>query len=230
MLPGAGLAEFYRCHRYAALFYTLLLTLAAAPFLAAFGFSGDALQLLLAFNVLVALLGVPGHAWRTLLMIVLAAVVAVRVAPASMVREELATGAVLAGSGLALVVIVSAIRFALSARTIHAEEIYAALSVYVLAGLFFGALHWAVAMTWPGSFADAGGSGTAPGLSLATAVYFSFVTLATLGYGDVVPRTEVARGLAVLEAVGGQLYVAVTVARLVGARLTPGPDSPPPTP
>ena len=43
--------------------------------------------------------------------------------------------------------------------------------------------------------------------------------LATLGYGDVVPRTEVARGVAVLEAVGGQLYVAVTIARLVGAQL-----------
>jgi voltage-gated potassium channel Kch len=45
------------------------------------------------------------------------------------------------------------------------------------------------------------------------------VTLATLGYGDVVPRTEVARGLAVLEAVGGQLCIAVTIARLVGAQL-----------
>ena len=45
------------------------------------------------------------------------------------------------------------------------------------------------------------------------------MTLATLGYGDVVPRTELARGVAVLEAVGGQFYVAVTIARLVGAQL-----------
>ena len=46
-------------------------------------------------------------------------------------------------------------------------------------------------------------------------MYFSFVTLATLGYGDIVPRTDVARGLAIVEGVGGQLFLAVLVARLV---------------
>jgi hypothetical protein len=51
--------------------------------------------------------------------------------------------------------------------------------------------------------------------SLTQAFYFSFVTLATLGYGDVVPLGEVARGLAIIEAVAGQLYLAVMVARLV---------------
>ena len=49
-------------------------------------------------------------------------------------------------------------------------------------------------------------------------VYFSFVTLATLGYGDIVPLTATARGLAVIEAIGGQLYIAVLVARLVSLR------------
>ena len=48
-----------------------------------------------------------------------------------------------------------------------------------------------------------------------SAIYFSFVTLATLGYGDIVPRTDVARGLAIVEGVGGQLSLAVMVARLV---------------
>jgi len=43
------------------------------------------------------------------------------------------------------------------------------------------------------------------------------VTLATLGYGDIVPNSDLTRGLAVFEAVAGQLYVAVIVARLVGA-------------
>ena len=46
-------------------------------------------------------------------------------------------------------------------------------------------------------------------------MYFSFVTLATLGYGDIVPRTEVAQGLAIVEGVGGQLFLAVLIARLV---------------
>src|SRR5258705_212542 len=45
--------------------------------------------------------------------------------------------------------------------------------------------------------------------------YFSFVTLATLGYGDVTPVTALAGTLASMEAIGGQLYIAITVARLV---------------
>ena len=61
----------------------------------------------------------------------------------------------------------------------------------------------------PGSFAPAGN------FSRMSAIYFSFVTLATLGYGDIVPRSDVARGLAIVEGVGGQLFLAVLVARLV---------------
>ena len=48
-----------------------------------------------------------------------------------------------------------------------------------------------------------------------SAIYFSFVTIATLGYGDIVPRSDLARGLTILEGVGGQLFLAVMVARLV---------------
>jgi hypothetical protein len=108
-------------------------------------------------------------------------------------------------------------------RVVSAEQIYAALSAYLLAGLCFGVLHWAIGITWPGSLVEAGTGGTPAGFPLSTAIYYSFVTLATLGYGDVVPKTEVARGVAVLEAVGGQLYIAVMIARLVGAQLqTPG--------
>lgn len=212
------LANLYSGHRYAALFYTLILTLAAAPLLTALHFSGDLLQLFLAFNLLVALTGLPDHTSRTLLIGLAAAVVALRFAPASVVGEGVATATVAAGSGLALVAVVSTIRFALSAAAVDAEHIYAALSAYLLAGVFFGVVHWAIASTWPGSYGDAGTVGAA-GLSLATAIYFSFVTLATLGYGDVVPKTDVARGVTVLEAVAGQLYIAVTIARLVGARI-----------
>lgn len=52
--------------------------------------------------------------------------------------------------------------------------------------------------------------------------YFSFVTLATLGYGDVTPVTVLAGTLAWLEAITGQLYLAVTVARLVALSLAEG--------
>jgi hypothetical protein len=219
-------ANAYWSRRYAVLFYTLILTLAAAPLLTALHFSADLLQIFLAFNLLMALLGVRGRSWRMVLVLLAAVAVGLRAVPASAVGEGLATGALVVCSAIALLAVVSAIRFALRARTIDSEHIYAALSAYILAGLFFGVLHWAIAIAWPGSLAEAGPSGAPVGVSLSTAIYYSFVTLATLGYGDVVPKTEVARGLAVLEAVGGQLYIAVTIARLVGAGLqTPGHGS-----
>jgi len=48
------------------------------------------------------------------------------------------------------------------------------------------------------------------------AVYFSFITLATVGYGDIIPTSVEMRSLAILETVSGQIYLAVLIARLVG--------------
>jgi hypothetical protein len=223
-VAGRRLTRTYASHRYAILFYTLLLTLGAAPLLTALHIDTDLLQIFLAFNLLVALLDVPDQRWRILLMLLAAVAVGLRAAPPSMVGVGLATGALVASTGIALLAATSAIRFALRARVINAEQIYAALSAYLLAGLFFGVAHWATASAWPGSFGEAGAGDTPPGFRLSTAIYFSFVTLATLGYGDVVPKTEIARGLAVLEAIGGQLYIAVMIARLVGIQIQgPGP-------
>jgi hypothetical protein len=63
-------------------------------------------------------------------------------------------------------------------------------------------------------------------------MYFSFVTLCTVGYGDILPVHPVARSLAMLEAVTGPLYIAILLARLVTLAVTPGPaggagDGPP---
>jgi voltage-gated potassium channel Kch len=62
---------------------------------------------------------------------------------------------------------------------------------------------------------------TASSFSRTAATYYSFVTLATIGYGDIVPRTDVARGLAIVEGVGGQLFLAVLVARLLSLYSAP---------
>ncbi len=51
-------------------------------------------------------------------------------------------------------------------------------------------------------------------------IYFSFVTLATLGYGDIVPLSATARALSIIEAVFGQFYIAILVAGLVAAYIT----------
>ena len=54
--------------------------------------------------------------------------------------------------------------------------------------------------------------------------YFSFVTLATVGYGDIVPDTPMARTLALLEAMVGQFYLVALVGRLVGLHIVHGKD------
>ena len=79
-----------------------------------------------------------------------------------------------------------------------------ALLFTVIAELRPGSFHFAVAR--PPEFAAR---------PLADMVYYSFVTLATLGYGDIVPLSPSAKGLAILEAIVGQIYLVVVVARLV---------------
>ncbi|MFL6735390.1 MAG: potassium channel family protein [Sphingomicrobium sp.] len=110
-----------------------------------------------------------------------------------------------------LLAAVGAMRFAVGAKSVNSETIYAALSTYLLAGLFFGQIYWSIEQQWPGSL-----SGPDP-VTDATTVYYSFVTLATLGYGDFLPRSDLARGVATFEVIGGQLFLAVMVARLIGA-------------
>ncbi|HEY7204762.1 MAG TPA: potassium channel family protein [Methylomirabilota bacterium] len=221
MSPTGPLAAAYARRRYAVLFYTLLITLGAAPLLAALHFSTDLLQILLVLSLFAALLGVPDQRWRGLLMVVAAIALGLRAAPTSAVGSGLAAGALVVACAIAVVAGVSALRFAMRTAVVDAEHLYAALSVYLLAGLLFGVVHWATEQAWPGSLTDAAGRAAGAPLSLSAAIYYSFVTLATLGYGDIVPRSEMARGVAVLEAIGGQLYVAVLVANLVGSRLLP---------
>ncbi|HKE23604.1 MAG TPA: ion channel [Bryobacteraceae bacterium] len=120
---------------------------------------------------------------------------------------------------LAILAAVSSLRFALQGKYANTERIGAALSAYLLAGQIFGVGYWQIGQLRAGSFAAAGVPAAAGALDLPTCVYFSFVTLATLGYGDIVPLTPTARSLAASEAIIGQLYLAVLIARLVGGRL-----------
>jgi hypothetical protein len=91
---------------------------------------------------------------------------------------------------------------------ITVRTLAAALSVYLLLGLAFGVAHVLVDAVVPDAY-------SAP-LTGSDAVYLSFVTLTTVGYGDLVPLADPARGVAVLEAVLGQLYLVAGVALVVG--------------
>jgi hypothetical protein len=93
---------------------------------------------------------------------------------------------------------------------VNAQSVSAAICVYLLLGLFFMFVYGVVAVLSDGPFFAQGVEGTRP-----LRVYFSYVTLATLGYGDYTPAGDLGRSLAVTEAIVGQLYLVTVVALLV---------------
>jgi len=113
-------------------------------------------------------------------------------------------------------VLVVILRHILMEREVTGDLIMAAACAYFLFGLVWAFIFHLLEVVQQGSF-------TIPAnlrYDFPTFLYFSFVTLATLGYGDITPVSPQARSLAVLEAVMGQLYLAVTIARLVGIHIS----------
>lgn len=106
---------------------------------------------------------------------------------------------------------------------VNAQSIMGALCIYLLLGMAFTFTYDAVASLGDGAFFANGSDGTA-----FERLYFSYVTLATLGYGDYTAGTTLGRSLAVFEVLLGQLFLVTAVALLVGtlvaARREP-PDS-----
>jgi hypothetical protein len=200
----------YRHHRYGILFYSLLLSLAVLPL----GFSGGLFQIFLGLNLIAAVAAVRAGFIRRAALVLVFIALAARLGAFWFSEEMLSTGSLALWGIIALLAAASALVFALRGQHIGGEQIYAALSVYLLAGFFFGLLYFVMDQLAPGALAVSGASGP-DRISTGTAIYFSFVTLASLGYGDVLPLSDPARGLAVIEVVGGQLYLAVMVARLV---------------
>jgi hypothetical protein len=106
--------------------------------------------------------------------------------------------------------------------TVSADSIYGAFCCYLLIGLVFGNVYCMIETALPGSFR--GGEQFAAQIQEADRRhflldYFSFITLTTVGYGQITPANDVARGVAVVEAIAGQFYIAVLVAELIGKRV-----------
>jgi hypothetical protein len=113
-------------------------------------------------------------------------------------------------------VAITLLRHVIRAREVDAEILFGAACIYLFFALLWGFLYELVETLQPGSLAVAGRPLTAADRSGGAVMYYSFVTLTTLGYGDIVPVNQFARVLAMLEAVLGQLFMVFLVARLVG--------------
>ena len=97
--------------------------------------------------------------------------------------------------------------------------LYGAVSVYLLIGLTFANAHFLLETITPGSYHCQSTQCDAD-YQMSAYVYFSFVTLTTMGYGDIIPATRIAGMLSYMEAITGQMYVAILMARLVGMHIS----------
>lgn len=205
-----GLVEIYLHHRFGWLFLALMLTLGAAPALRMV-MPNFPLEPMLALTLLAAIASAATERWFRLLLLLGVAFIVTRGIQVLTGGQALLSLSQIVWVLAAVLATAIAVRHALRGGPVDAEHIFAALDAYLLAGLIFGMCYWLLDQTWPASFSPA----SETPLTLPLAIYFSFVTMATLGYGDVVPVSDLARALAILEAVGGQLYLVVLVARLV---------------
>jgi hypothetical protein len=138
-------------------------------------------------------------------------------------QPELVPPAVFLTAGLALIafVVANLLRFVLRAPSVNADVLCASISAYLMLGLLWTMAYWLVDQFTPGAFSFNTTSGRKETMAGFNAFYFSFITLSTVGYGDITPVSKVARMLAATEAITGLLYVAVLIARLVGLYSTP---------
>ena len=96
-------------------------------------------------------------------------------------------------------------------RRVSAQVVMGALCIYFLIGMLFAAIYTAIGRIDPDALFSNGVDGT-----IQEHLYFSFVTMTTLGYGDLAPAEPLARTVAVVEALLGQLYLVTVIAMLVG--------------
>ena len=112
---------------------------------------------------------------------------------------------------------INILRIILKSETVTRETIFAAIVAYLLIALMWAFLYMILELVSPGSFSfpDNGFQGETMRYE-----YLSFVTITTLGYGDITPVTDKASALVIIEAVIGQIYLVVLVAWLVGMHVS----------
>ena len=145
-----------------------------------------------------------------------ASIARVFVAPEELIVQAAADVALVVSGAL---VLIKAIQRMLQAAVVTAALISAAVTVYLLAGVIWTIGFHALETLHPESFVI---SGRSVPVNAGELTYFSFVTLTTLGYGDIRPATPIAGSLATLEAVFGQVFFVVLLGRLVSLHIAQG--------
>ena len=112
--------------------------------------------------------------------------------------------------------LVSLLRAVVRAEQVTRDTIYGAISIYLLMAIAWAAAYWLLLTLQPDAIVMDATRHPHHTMDWSDCVFYSFVTLTSLGYGDILPMTPQARSLSMLEAVSGIMYIATLIARLVG--------------
>ncbi len=108
------------------------------------------------------------------------------------------------------------LHFILKSEDVKRDVLYGAVSIYMLIGGVFGSIFSMIELILPGSFYINPAHNIDGIINWIDLLYYSYVTLTTLGYGDIIPVTSYARYTAILEAIIGVMFLAIIISRLVG--------------
>ena len=208
------------------LLITIILLMIATPFLEDLP-RGDLIEAISLTLVMVsAVVAVGGHR-RTLVIAIILVVPAVVGKWLNNVRPDLVSPVFFLAFSMVyfVFVVVQLLRFILRAPRVDNNVLCAGLSGYLMLGLLWVPAYLMVARTNPAAFVMTAGSDAGAPMDGFHSFYFSFITLCTVGYGDVTPVSKVARMLAVTEAIAGLFYVTVFISRLVAVYSTAPPPA-----
>ena len=110
-------------------------------------------------------------------------------------------------------ILANLLHYVLRRDVMTADKLYGAVAAYILVAVLWAYLHGVTQYFYPGAYAF---GGTPKALDMTELIYFSFTTLATVGYGDITPTLVHSRYLTILEMITGVMYVAILIARLTG--------------
>lgn len=209
----------FKIPRNSALLLALLFLIVASP-----SFSGDSAWLLveLTFDLILLVgvysIGLGAHRWPFTAL----AVLTLGTRWGQLLTGHTAldlTAAALSVCWLAYAIILI-ISHLFKRRDVSLDTILGAIIAYLLAAVAFSIVFQIIEIRSPGSFSGFPrvDSGVGGDLS-STTMYFSLVCLTTMGFGDIAPVSAIARPVAVIEGVFGQLYLAILIARLVGLHI-----------
>jgi hypothetical protein len=210
-----------RFHFSVALFLAaLVLMLTSLPFAEGLSYGNVVASILMTVVLLSAVLAVGGHRRSLLWGIVL-------VTPAIFFQwlrhlqpDVSRVFVVVPGMVFVGYVIVHLFVFIFRARRVNSEVLCAGVANYLLMGLLWSFAYVLIGDIAPDAFAFTAGPDSIRRMEGFNCIYFSFVTLSTIGYGDVIPVAPAARMLAITEATSGLFYIAILISRLVSLQAT----------